>query len=128
MKHVSIHFVCHGLYVDDSIQLVNDDEQFLHGIHLDFSNAFEMINIGPIEVCFQIQVNRSVINHSIHLSQDKYLTYILKHFGMQNYKLVITLLPIGQKLTKDMGPKDIFETNLMKIMPYVNQLVVSWMQ
>jgi hypothetical protein len=107
MKHVSIHFVCHGLYVDDSIQLVNNDEQFLHGIQLDFSNAFEMINISPNEVCFQIQVNRNVINHSIHLSQDKYLTYILKHFEMLNCKHVSTLLPIGQKLTKDMGPKDI---------------------
>ncbi len=90
-KNVSIHFDWHGRYVDDSIQLVNDDEHFLHGIQLDFSDAFEMINIGPIEVCFQIQVNRNVINHFIHLSQDKYYTYILKHFGMFNCKLVILL-------------------------------------
>jgi len=82
--------------VDDSIHLLNDDQQFLHGIQIDFSNAFEMINIGPIEVCFQIQVNRNVVNHSIHLSQDKYLTYILKHFGMLNCKLIVILLPIGQ--------------------------------
>jgi hypothetical protein len=114
--------------MDDSIQLVNGDEQFLHGIQLDFSNAFEMITIGPIEVYFQIQVNRNVINHFIHLSQNKYLTYIFKHFGMLNCKLFITLFPIGQKLTKDMGPKDIFETNLMKIVPYIKRLVVSWMQ
>jgi hypothetical protein len=128
MKNVSIHFVCHGRYVDDSIQLVNDDEQFLHGIQLDFSNAFEMINIGPIEVWFQIQVNRNVINHFIHLSQDKYFTYIFKHFGMLNCKLVITLSLIGQKLIKDMGAKDIFETNLIKIVSYIKWLVVSWLQ
>jgi hypothetical protein len=62
---------------------------------------------------------RNVTNHSIHLSQDKYLTYIFKRFGMMDCKFVDTHLPIGQKLTKEMGPKDIHEVNLMNILPYV---------
>jgi hypothetical protein len=56
---------------------------------------------------------RNVTNHSIQLSQNKYLTYIFKRFEMMDCKLVDTPLPIGQKLTKEMGPKDIHETNLM---------------
>ncbi len=61
---------------------------------------------------------RNVTNHSIHLSQNKYLTYIFKCFGMMDCKLVDTPLPIGQKITKEMGPKYIHETDLMKIIPY----------
>jgi hypothetical protein len=37
---------------------------------------------------------------------------------MMDCKLVDTPLPIGQKLTKKMGPKDIHEANLMKTIPY----------
>lgn len=57
-----------GLYMDDSI-LVTDDEQFLHDIKYDLSNAFEMIYTSPIEFCLKIQVRNNVIDHSIHLSQ-----------------------------------------------------------
>jgi len=37
---------------------------------------------------------------------------------MINCKLVDTPLPIGQKLIKEMGPKDIREVDLMKTIPY----------
>ncbi len=60
--------------MNDSI-LVNDDEHFLHGIKYEFSNAFEMTNANPIEFHLGIPINRNVTNHSIHLSQKKYLTY-----------------------------------------------------
>jgi len=53
--------------VDDSI-LANDDEQVLQGIKGELSSAFEMIDIGPIEFCFWIQVSSNIIDHSIHLS------------------------------------------------------------
>ncbi len=67
IKCVSIHFVLLGFYVDDSI-LANDDEQVLQGIKGELSNAFEMIDIGPIEFCFWIQVSSNITDHSIHLS------------------------------------------------------------
>jgi hypothetical protein len=102
--------------MDDSI-LVTNDEQFLHDIKYDLSNAFEMIDINPIKFCFKIQVRKNVMDHSIHFSQEKYLTYIFKHFGMMDYKLNHTPLPTGQTLTKEMGPKDICEIDLMKTMP-----------
>jgi hypothetical protein len=37
---------------------------------------------------------------------------------MMDCKFVDTHLPIGQKLTKEMGPKDIHEVDLMKTIPY----------
>jgi hypothetical protein len=67
IKCVSTHFVL-GHYV-------NDDEHFLHGIKYEFSSAFEMTNIKPIKFHLGILVSRNVTNHSIHLSQKKYLTY-----------------------------------------------------
>jgi hypothetical protein len=105
-----------GLYMDDSI-LVTNDEQFLHDIKYDLSNAFEMIDINPIKFCFKIQVRNNVMDHSIYFSQETYLTYIFKHFGMMDYKPNHTPLPTGQTLTKEMGPKDICEIDLMKTMP-----------
>jgi len=41
---------------------------------------------------------------------------------MMDCKPIDTPLPIGQKLTKEMGPKDIHETNLMKTIPYVEAI------
>jgi hypothetical protein len=72
-----------GLYMDDSILVTN------------FLNAFEMIDISPIEFCFKIQVMKNVMDHSIHLSQEKYLTYIFIHFGMMDYKPSHIPLPTG---------------------------------
>jgi hypothetical protein len=107
-----------GLYMDDSI-LVTDGEQFLHDIKHDLYNAFEMIHTNPTKFCLKIQVSNNVIDHSIHFSPEKYLTYILKHFGMMDYKPSDIPLSIGQKFTKEMGPKDICEIDLMKTMPCV---------
>ncbi len=67
-----------------------------------------MIDIRPIEFCFKIQVKKNVIDHSIHLSQCKYLTYICKHFGMMDYEPSDIPLPTRQKPTKEMGPKNMW--------------------
>jgi len=105
----------------DSI-LLNDDEFFLHDIKSELSYAFEMTNTSPIEFCLGIQVMKNVTNHSIHLSQEKYLTYIFKCFGMMDCKLVNIPLPTRQKLTKEMESKDIHEADLMKTMPYAKAI------
>jgi hypothetical protein len=51
---------------------MSDDEQFLQGVKIYFSNAFEMTNTNLIEFCFKIQVSKNITNHSLHLSQKNY--------------------------------------------------------
>ncbi len=113
--------------MDDFI-LVNDNEFFLHDIKFGLSHTFEMIDIWPHWTLFRNLIMNNVTNHSIHLSLEKYFTYILKCFGIMDYKPDDIPLPTRQKFTKKMGPKDLHETNLMKTIPYVKQLVASCMQ
>jgi hypothetical protein len=67
--------------VNDSI-LVNDDEHFIHGIKYEISSAFEMTNTNAIEFRLGIPTSRNVTNHSIHLSQKKYLTYFQTYWDV----------------------------------------------
>jgi len=90
--------------VDDSI-LANDDEQVLQGIKDEVFNAFEMVDIGPIEFCFWIQVSSDITYHSIHLSQEKYLAYILKCLGCWIVNLLIDLYQLKKKSQKKWDQK-----------------------
>jgi hypothetical protein len=90
--------------VDDSI-LANDDEQVLQSIKGELSNAFEMIDIGPIEFCFWIRVSSNITDHSIHLSQEKYLTFILKCLRCWIVNLLIDLYQLDKKSQKKWDQK-----------------------
>jgi hypothetical protein len=51
-----------------------------------------LISLMLAPLSFVLGLSRNILDHSIHLSRDKYLTYIFKHFGMLDCKHVDLLL------------------------------------
>jgi hypothetical protein len=62
-------------------------------------NEFEMALLGELSFFLVIQIHQR--NQGIFISQTKYIIEILKRFGMEYCKLVITPMQISCKLSKD---------------------------
>ena len=76
-------------------------------------NEFEMSMFGEIRFFVGLQINQ--LKNGTFITQFKYVKEILKTFGMEDSKLVITPIVIGHKLSKnDESPK--VNQTLYKIM------------
>jgi hypothetical protein len=65
----------------------------------DMQNEFEMSLLGELYFFLGLQIRQS--NQGIFISQTKYIREMLKRFGMQDFKLVITPMQTSCKLSKD---------------------------
>jgi hypothetical protein len=62
-------------------------------------NEFEMSLLGELSFFLGLQIRQS--NQGIFISQTKYIREMLKRFGMEDCKSVITPMQTGCKLRKD---------------------------
>jgi hypothetical protein len=62
-------------------------------------NEFEMSLLGELSFFLGLQIHQS--NQGIFISQTKYIIEMLKRFGMEYCKLVITPMQTSCKLRKD---------------------------
>jgi hypothetical protein len=62
-------------------------------------NEFEMSLLGELSFFMGLQIRQS--NQEIFISQTKYIREMLKRFGMEDCKLVITPMQTSCKLSKD---------------------------
>jgi hypothetical protein len=62
-------------------------------------NEFEMLLLGEISFFMGLQIRQR--NQGIFISQTEYIREILKRFGMEDCKLVITPMQTSCKLRKD---------------------------
>jgi hypothetical protein len=62
-------------------------------------NEFEMSLLGELSLFLGIQIHQS--NQGIFISQTKYIREMLKRFGMEDCKPIITPMQISCKLSKD---------------------------
>jgi hypothetical protein len=62
-------------------------------------NEFEMSLLGELSFFLGLQILQR--NQGIFISQTKYIREILKRFGMEDCKLVITPMKTSCKLSKD---------------------------
>jgi hypothetical protein len=62
-------------------------------------NEFEMSLLGELSFFMGLQICQS--NRGIFISQTKYIREMLKRFGMEDCKLVITSMQTSCKLSKD---------------------------
>jgi hypothetical protein len=62
-------------------------------------NEFEMSLLGELSFFLGLQIRQR--NQGIFISQTKYMREILKRFGMEDCKLVITSMQTSCKLRKD---------------------------
>jgi hypothetical protein len=62
-------------------------------------NEFEMSLLGELSLFLGLHICQ--INQGIFISQTKYIREMVKRFGMEDCKLVITPMQTGCKLRKD---------------------------
>jgi hypothetical protein len=86
------------VYVDDII-FGSDDDRVSQKFAKDMKNEFEMSLLGKLSFFLGLQIHQT--NQGIFISQTKYIREMLKRFGMEECKPVITPMQIGCKLRKD---------------------------
>ena len=92
-QHGKILIVC--LYVDSMIYIGNLElKDFKHAMQ----SEFEMTDLGIMKYFLGIEVNQST--KGIFVCQQKYATYIIKRFRMEDYNPVDMPIPLGTKLSK----------------------------
>jgi hypothetical protein len=86
------------IYVDDII-FGSDDDRLSQKFAKDMQNEFEMSLLGELSFFLGLQICQS--NQGIFISQTKYIREMLKRFGMEDCKPVITPMQTSCKLSKD---------------------------
>jgi hypothetical protein len=86
------------VYVDDII-FGSDDDRLSQKFSKDMQNEFEMSLLGELSFFMGLQIRQS--NQGIFISQTKYIREMLKRFGMEDCKPVITPMQTSCKLRKD---------------------------
>ena len=86
------------VFVDD-IMFGSTDDRLSQKFTKDMKNEFEMSLLGELSFFLRLQIHQR--NHIIFISQTKYIREMLKRFGMEYCKLVITTMQTSCKLSKD---------------------------
>jgi hypothetical protein len=92
------------VYVDDII-FGSDDDRLSQKFAKDMQNEFEMSLLGELSFFLGLHIYQS--NQGIFISQTKYIREILKRFGMEDCKPIITPMQTSYKLSKDDDSKSI---------------------
>jgi hypothetical protein len=97
-------------------------------------NEFEMSLLGELSFFLGLQIHQS--NQGIFISQTKYIREMIKRFGMEDCKPVITPMQTSCKLSKDDGLKYTYQRkyrsmigNLLYVTtskPYVMHQLDRW--
>jgi hypothetical protein len=86
------------VYVDDII-FGSIDDRLSHRFAKDMHNEFEMSLLGELSFFLGLQIHER--NQGIFISQTKYNREMLKRFGMEDCKPIITPMQTSCKLSKD---------------------------
>jgi hypothetical protein len=86
------------VYVDDII-FGSDDDRLSQKFAKDLQNEFEMSLLGELSFFLGLQIRQR--NQGIFISQIKYIKEMLKRFGMEDCKPIITPMQTSCKLSKD---------------------------
>ncbi len=63
-------------------------------------DEFEMSDLGELHYCLGVEFERDRANHTITMSQRKYIEEVLKRFNMEECKPIGTPLDVNSKLLK----------------------------
>ena len=104
-------------YVDDLI-IMNNNLPYLQETKKKLGDIFAMRDLGEISSYLRIKIKRDRKNRTVSLSQSKYIEDILKKYGMENCRPILTPIDTNKKLSKAMCPKTPEEIEEMKNIPY----------
>ena len=104
------------LYVDDML-VARSNIDHIKGLKHQLAHAFSTKDLGA-EKILGMKICRDRKNKKLTLSQANYIAKVLKHFSMENAKVVSTPLPSHLKLTQEMCPKTQEEEDNISKVPY----------
>ena len=84
-----------ALYVDD-ILLACDSENFLNKLKVDLKSNFDIVKLGPAKFLLGIRIECNCDQHTISISQCRYINEMLDQFGMMDANLSFT--PMASKV------------------------------
>lgn len=106
-----------AIYVDD-ILIFSNHEDLEKAVKESLSSKFKMKDLGEISSILGMRVIRDRGERTISLDQAAYINRILKRFNMQNCNAVSSPLEAGQRISREMCPKNESEKQAMIDVPY----------
>ena len=104
MKSVGRNFIFLILYVDD-ILLASTDKGLLHETKQFLSSNFDMKDLGEASYVLGIEISKDRSMHLLGLSQQSYISKVLKRFEMHTCSPGPILMSKGDKLNNLQCPK-----------------------
>ncbi|PRQ34200.1 putative RNA-directed DNA polymerase [Rosa chinensis] len=117
MKISGRNFIFLVLYVDD-ILLASTDKGLLQQTKHFLSENFDMKDLGDASYVLGIEITRDRSKHLLGLSQQAYISKVLKRFEMHTCSPGAAPMSKGDKLNKNQCPKNELEKEDMKTKPY----------
>lgn len=109
-----------GIYVDDLI--IASNASSMDNLKSMLKREFEMKDLGPINYCLGIEFKQNLKNNTITMSQQKYVTDVLKRFKMEGCKPITTPLDANSKLRR---PETKYEDRSPEVRNYPYQSLVG---
>jgi hypothetical protein len=97
-KKIDKHLFVLQIYVDDII-FGSTNQDFCEEFGKMMDNEFEMSMIGELSYFLGLQIKQ--LKNGIFVSQDKYIKYMLKKFGMNEAKQISTPMGTNGNLDSD---------------------------
>ena len=107
------------LYVDD-ILLASNDKGLLREVKQFLSKNFEMKDMGEASYVIGIKIHRDRYRGILGLSQEAYINRVLERFHMKDCSPSVAPIVKGDKLNLSQCPKNDFEREQMKNIPYAS--------
>ena len=112
--------ICYLILYMDDILLASNDKGLLHEVKQFLSKKFDMKNMGETSYVIGIKIHRDRARCVLGLSQDTYLNKVLERFRMKDCSPSVAPIVKGDKLSLDQCPKNDFEREQMKNIPYAS--------
>ena len=107
------------LYVDDML-IAGKKRSAVDALKQQLNTAFSMKDLGDAEHILGMRIRRQRDQHTLYLSQEKYIEKVLDRFNMADAKPLGVPLQPCTKLSKADCPQDVQTANDMKNVPYAS--------
>ncbi|RDX91452.1 hypothetical protein CR513_26568, partial [Mucuna pruriens] len=121
ISSMGVKYIFLVLCVDD-ILLASSDTSLLHETKRFLTKNFEMKDLGEASFVLGIQILRDRSQGILRLSQENYISKVLKRFDMKDSKPEDTLIDKGDKFSLKQCPNNDLERNKMQKIPYASTL------
>ena len=112
-------FTMLAVFVDDII-IATDSKTYLEELRKAFKSKYKMDDIGNLEWCLGMLVERDRLQGTLKISQEQYIKDMLKRFGMEECNPVAIPADTNVVLCKSMSPSTLEEREVMKDKPYMS--------